>query len=274
MKGSTWARICNAIYSRPVTSLLLITKPSVGAREAKSTLNPTDLYVVPMKVWENRLEKKSYVSFIPLLLLSTLSDHKQVAHLKVLAEIGQSHGYRPALLSDLKATYKWLNEHIDDISADIVKESSNRIFLNVDNPDSDEWKWDSAICLVIKDLQDVGQLREVKHFLHKYDDLLKAAGAGTIEKVTAKHVAVVDKTALYQRQFCELRRQGFEVSVTFEAKDDEYGISPAHKAWLIMNSEHFLQLFITAGLGEAHRQDVNVKVPDYSSLCVKEVIGE
>ena len=272
MKGSTWARICNAIYSRPVTSLLLITKPSVGAREAKSTLNPTDLYAVPMKIWEYQLEKKSYVSFVRLLLLSTL--HKQVEHLKVLAEIGQSHGYRPAMLADLKATYKWLNEHVDVISADIANESSNRIFLNVDNPDSDEWIWHSAIFLVIKDLQDVGQLREVKHFLQKYDDLLKAAGAGTIEKVTAKPVAVVDKTAFYQRKFCELRRRGFDVSVTFKAKDDEYGILPAHKAWLIMNSEHFLQLFITSGLGEVHRQDVEVEVPDYSSLCVKEVIGE
>ena len=198
-------------------------------------------------------------------------------HLKVLAEISQKHGYRSALVSDLKATYKWLNEHVEDISADITNENFNEIFLNVDNPDTNEWVWHSASSLV-KDLQDVGELHDVKGFLRHYDDLLKAAGVRTIQKATAKPIVVVDKTSFYRQQFCDLRERGFDVSVTFKAKDDEHEILPAHKAWLLMNSEHFWELFITAGLGEAqgHRSGnlVPVNVPDYSSLCVKETIGE
>ena len=219
------------------------------------------------------MEKKSYVPFISL-LSSTLSNLKQVEHLKVLAEIGRMHGKRPALLSDLKATYKWLDEHTACISADLMNEN---VFLNVDDPESDEpWVWHSASTLV-KDLQDVGELHEVKAFLRKYDDLLKAASVETIKRVTARPVAVVDKTLVYQRLFCEFRKRGFEVSVTFKAKDDEYEILPAHKAWLIMNSEHFMRMFLTAGLEEAYAEGsgkVEVDVPDYSSLCVKEVIGE
>lgn len=209
--------------------------------------------------------------------MSILNDRIQVKHLKVLVDIGQNHGRRSALLSDLKATYKWLNDHVEDIFVDITNENFNKIFLNVDNPDSDDWVWHSASSLV-KDLQDVGELHDVKGFLRHYDDLLKAAGVRTIQKVTAKPIAVVDRTSLYRQQFCDLRERGFEVSVTFKAKDDEHEILPAHKAWLLMNSEHFWELFITAGLGEAQVHGssniVQVDVPDYSSLCVKETIGE
>ncbi len=88
-------------------------------------------------------------------------------HLKVLAEIGQLHGRRPALLSDLKATYKWLDGRSHDISTDILEE---KIFLNVDNPDSDEWVWYSA-----SGLRDFGA---VEAFLQNYDRLLKATGIG------------------------------------------------------------------------------------------------
>jgi len=118
----------------------------------------------------------------------------------------------------------------------------------------------------------------VKSFLRHYDDLLKAASIRTIQKVTAKPIAVVDRTSFYRQQFCDLRKRGFDVSVTFKAKDDEHEILPAHKTWLLMNSEHFWQLFIAAGLGEAQGHGsgnlVLVNVPDYSSLCVKETIGE
>jgi hypothetical protein len=34
---------------------------------------------------------------------------KKVKHLRALTEFGKKHGQHPALLSDLKATYKWLN---------------------------------------------------------------------------------------------------------------------------------------------------------------------
>ena len=123
-------------------------------------------------------------------------------HLKVLAEIGQSHSPRPALLSDLKATYKWLNEHANDIFTNIVNENSNKILH-------------SASCLV-RDLQDVGELQ--------------APGVRAIRKVKAKHIAVVDKTSVYRRLFCDFRKRGFEVNVTFRANDDEYEIMPAHKS--------------------------------------------
>lgn len=194
-------------------------------------------------------------------------------HLIVLAELGKNHGRR-ALLSDLKATYKWLNENVDEIASDIRNANSREIFLNVDDPDSDQWVWHSAATLV-KDLHDVGDLHDVKGFLRNYDSLLKAAGVRTIQKTIAKPVAAMDRTSLHRSRFRELRERGFEVNVTFKAKDEEHQILPAHKAWLIMNSDHFWQIFVTSGHKESEPgKDVEVKMPNHSSLCVKEIIGE
>lgn len=217
-------------------------------------------------------------------------------HLIALSHIGRRHGHRAALLSDLKATYKWLNENVDEIRADIRNENENLIFLNVDDPDADSWegRWHSASSLV-KDLPDVGKFHDVKGFIRKYNDLLEAAGVRTIQKVTAQPVALMDRAPLLRGRFRDLREREFDVDVTFTAKDDVYQIQPAHKMWLIVNSENLLDQFVTSGfqeavfgkrtdencslcIREAHKQSFckheKVNAPDYSSLCVKEIIGE
>jgi hypothetical protein len=137
----------------------------------------------------------------------------------VLARIGRRHGHRAALLSDLKATYKWLNENVDEILADIRNENEELLFLNVDNPDSDSWvgRWHSASSLV-KGLPDVGKFHDVKGFIYKYNDLLEAAGVRTIQKVTTQPVAVMDRAPLLRGRFRNLRERGFDVDVTFTAR--------------------------------------------------------
>jgi hypothetical protein len=198
--------------------------------------------------------------------------YKQVKHLVILAELSQKHGRCSALLSDLKVTYKWLNENIDKIHFDIKNVYSEAIFLNVDDPDSDPWVWHSVSTLV-KDLQDVGDLHDVKGFLWNYDNLLKAAGVRTIHKTMAEPVAVMDRTSIHRSRFRQLRDRGSEVNVTVKAMDDQHEILPVHKTWMIMNSEHFWEKFITSESEPGTSKDMEIDVPDHSSLCVKEVIG-
>ena len=83
-----------------------------------------------------------------------------------------------------------VNENVDEI-ADIKHENRKRIFLNVDDPDSDSWVWHSASTL-INDLQDIGDLHSVKVFLRNYVNLLKVAGVRTIHKATADTVTAGD----------------------------------------------------------------------------------
>ncbi|KAF8621710.1 hypothetical protein AX15_007571 [Amanita polypyramis BW_CC] len=204
------------------------------------------------------------------------SGREVVEHLKVLAEIGQRYGRCSALLSDLKATYKWLNDHVSEIEDDILQENSNLLFLNVDDPNSDKWVWHSALNIVM-DLQDVRDLHDVKDFLRNYIDLLKAAGIRKIHNVVATPVVATDKTTFFREQFSEMRQRGCDVNVIFNAKDTQYNILPAHRTWLSVNSTHFRVLFSdAAGFQEAHvlgfGESVTIKVEDHSSLCVKEVI--
>ena len=202
-------------------------------------------------------------------------------HLKVLAEIGRDCGHCPALLSDLKATYRWLNDHVDEICADILQENSNPLFLNVDDPKSDKWVWHSALNIV-RDLHDVQELHDLKDFLRNYNDLLDAAGIRKIHNVIAEPVVKTDQTTFFREQFNEMRQRRCDVNVDFNAADDQYRILSAHRTWLGANSKHFRTLFLPpaddGGFREARKlkpgECVTINAEDYSSRCVKEVIGE
>ncbi|KAF8340990.1 hypothetical protein F5887DRAFT_426970 [Amanita rubescens] len=202
------------------------------------------------------------------------SGKEVVKHLRVLAELGKKYGRQSALLSDLKATYKWLNENVDELFIDIRNANRKSIFLNVDNPDSDQWVWHSALTLIQDLSQDVGGLHGVKGFLRRYNKLLTAAGARSIQKVTAETVATMDETLLCRSRFRDMREHGFEVNVTFKAMDDEHQIPHAHKSWLSINSEYLWRTFVAPGFREVDPgQCAQVNASDYSSLCVKETIN-
>jgi len=198
-----------------------------------------------------------------------------VKHLRVLAELGKQYGRQAALLSDLKATYKLLNENADKFFIDIRNANRKSIFLNVDNPDSDQWVWRSASTLMQDLPQDIGGLHGLKGFLQNYDNLLQAAGVRTLQKVTAESVTAVDRASLCRSRFRDMREQGFEVNITFKAIDDEHHIPHAHKAWLGMNSEYLWRTFVASGFREVDPgKCAQVDVSDYSSLCVKETISK
>ncbi|KAF8318358.1 hypothetical protein F5887DRAFT_928554, partial [Amanita rubescens] len=188
-----------------------------------------------------------------------------VKHLKVLVELGKKYGHRSALLSDLKATYKWLNENVDEILADIKNEIGDRYFSIAvaccfEPCEGSARRWD---------------MHDVKGFLRNYDNLLKAAGVRTIQKVKAEPVAAQDRTVFHRSRFREMRERGFEVNVTFKAMDNEHQIGRAHKAWLSLNSEYFWRKFVVLPdfPGDpGKRAQVPVDVSDCSSLCVKETI--
>jgi hypothetical protein len=197
--------------------------------------------------------------------------------LKVLVEIAQEYGPHLGLLSDLKITYKWLNDHANDIRNLIVQENCEKIFLNVDDPGSDNWIWRSASMLVM-DFGGLGEIHGVKDFLRNYNDLLKAAGVRKIHRPAAPPVPAADRTSVSLReQFNKMRQIGFGTDVMFEAKDHECQVPPAHKAWPTANNNHFWTSFIDSDFKESQTsgdgKHTRVVVQDFSSMCVKEVIG-
>ncbi|KAF9557584.1 hypothetical protein CPC08DRAFT_751892 [Agrocybe pediades] len=107
-----------------------------------------------------------------------------VEHLKVLAtQVAQDHPGNSVVLSDLKATYKWLNENANNARPYLLQISSEKIFLNVDDPTTSHWtgKWVAANEMLLNLHYDMGQARQVRTFLQDYGDLLLSAGTGRLE---------------------------------------------------------------------------------------------
>ena len=105
-------------------------------------------------------------------------------HLKVLTtRIAQDHPKNPLLLSDIQATYKWLEEHADEAGAFLLSASHLKLFLNVNDPITDEWtgQWESAESIMLNLHYDYGKFRRAKDFLLKYEKLLLAAGSTTMK---------------------------------------------------------------------------------------------
>ncbi|KIM49917.1 hypothetical protein M413DRAFT_439046 [Hebeloma cylindrosporum] len=107
-----------------------------------------------------------------------------VEHLKVLTtRIAQDHPKNGVLLSDIQATYKWLDEHSEEAGPFLLSAGNLNLFLNVNDPTTDEWtgQWEAAKSIMLNLHYDYGNLKTAKDFLLKYDKLLLAAGCSTMK---------------------------------------------------------------------------------------------
>ncbi len=96
------------------------------------------------------------------------------------------------MLSDIKATYKWLNDHAEDAREDLLLLGKEKLFLNVDDPSEDWWvgQWVAAEELVLNIHCDYEDMKHVKKFLQDYANLLRIAGCSTMSRFSRKPTAV------------------------------------------------------------------------------------
>ncbi|KAE9407538.1 hypothetical protein BT96DRAFT_971239 [Gymnopus androsaceus JB14] len=128
-----------------------------------------------------------------------------VAHLVVLAtRIAKDHPYNSAVVRDLKATYKWLQDHNHNAAQQALRPyRSLPLFLNVKDIDSPEpWVWRCADQLMIGHAFDYAQSFKVEAFLSGFTNLLRAAG---VEEIRSGYH--VDENNLGDRDFNRLRTE-------------------------------------------------------------------
>ncbi|RXW22295.1 hypothetical protein EST38_g3559 [Candolleomyces aberdarensis] len=101
----------------------------------------------------------------------TPSVKEVVAHLGELCRL--PHG--STVLHDLKATYQWLTKNSPAVVSFADQLKDEPIFLNVNNPEIDEWIWSSASQMAFE-VSDLTNIQGVRDFLKPYDRFLKAAG--------------------------------------------------------------------------------------------------
>ncbi|KAJ2918884.1 hypothetical protein MD484_g1554, partial [Candolleomyces efflorescens] len=180
-----------------------------------------------------------------------------VAHLKELVKISLSH--ESVVLPDLKATYKWLNDqNTSSFQAQSLTPElqDSPMFLNVDDPDSEPWKWLSARQMAFE-THNVGNIEGVGKFLTPFSNLLKAAGVleacyPKLEAVSSAN-APNDRDLLkqYRDGFSRLRETGRFVDVAFvpQVKDSSPDITDAclpllrgHRSFLSVCNSQFEEL--------------------------------
>ncbi|PFH47866.1 hypothetical protein AMATHDRAFT_6333 [Amanita thiersii Skay4041] len=210
-----------------------------------------------------------------------------VKHLKVLSQIGRNIGRNTALFSDLKATYKWMNDDPDSVREYIVNEHSERIFLNVNDPEKDEWEWHTTHELVIG-LRDINEYRDVREFLLKYPDLLQAAGIHKMKKQRATPIPQEGYSKYHKAQQLKYHRMRQEQCLTDVAFILEEGgkVLVAHRVVLASASDHFADQFTqgfvesTTNIPQASDDGQDVTIPaghvpiqfeGFSSQCVNAV---
>ncbi|KAJ7471857.1 hypothetical protein FB451DRAFT_1251196 [Mycena latifolia] len=195
-----------------------------------------------------------------------------VAHLRVLAlQVAKDYTSDIYLLSDLEATYKWLDDHQDEVEDVIIEFHDQPLFLNVADPRTDPWLWHSADEMFFN-IIDGGELKSVKKFLLPFKDLLTVSGVEDIVNAPVpglERSSVDTQLTLLRTGFQTMRMEGKLTDVVFISDDESrYG---AHRAFLAPMSDYLNDLFCgsftESGPGTAD-DPVEIEV-DYSGACVE-----
>lgn len=100
------------------------------------------------------------------------------------------------VLSDLKATYQYLNDHSETAREYLLLAGQDKMFLNVDDPANDSWgsQWCKADELILNLAYDHRSLKCVRKYLQPYEKLLLAAGSLDLDIESFKSVHSLPKT--------------------------------------------------------------------------------
>lgn len=185
----------------------------------------------------------------------------QIRHLKILVtKVAAVHPYDSSVISDLRATYSWLNDHREQ--ARELWDVREPPFLNVNDPNEDRWEWKSAPDLVFNS-PDEGRRQCVRSFLNGFKPLLILVGAHEIKRVSAPtniKLALPEEALAGMRQsFIEMRRQNWLTDVFFGTQDGRQ--LPAHRVVLAAQSEHF-KIEFTGEHKEAKSSGFVIQMPD------------
>jgi hypothetical protein len=203
-------------------------------------------------------------------------------HLRVLTlQIAPSHPSNKQLLSDIKKTYRWLEQHKEDITLgnQLIQHNTELLFLNVDDPERMDWTWRSAsqLYINISDSPDSG-CWGVRQFLMPFRGLLRLAGVEEVKNPTVPDLPIssveeqLNQLKLTRIAYNDMRYEGRLTDVVFITDSGEE--FPAHRVVLAGAGEHFQDMFL-GQFGESNdRIDKPISVLDCSADCLRQILGE
>lgn len=182
----------------------------------------------------------------------------------MLVIIAADHPREPTLVSDLKATYKWLSEHVDDCENTLLACQSEKLFLNIDGAAQhcQDWRFAAASELWFN-APDEGSRQAVRSYLRPYKEMLLRVGAKEIKKAVrpALKPSPAEETLTKMRAtFSRLRREDHLTDVTLESSDEQK--LSAHRLILASSTPHFEAMFCSGSWRESQSgATVEIDVP-------------
>lgn len=194
-----------------------------------------------------------------------------------------SKSQQAIIAHDVAKTYAFLNTNsaaaVEAIAT--LDDSRSTIFLNVDDPETDDWRWDKVDDLVFE-TQDVDDnIRHVRKFLLPFSGLLTAAGVLPIhhpQYPSSPVDAASPGLASLHLSFNNLRQKHILTDILFITDDHVEGAEPiAHRAFLAACSEYFADAF-SENYQEAREASsenpVRLLVDNYTTQAVETVLGK
>ncbi|KAJ7578054.1 hypothetical protein C8J56DRAFT_1031317 [Mycena floridula] len=186
--------------------------------------------------------------------------YEVVAHLRVLAlEIAPDRSPRRnmSLLEDLEATYGWLADKAPAIIAQHL-DTSEAVFLNVDDPKTDEWEW-SGISNLWFNIRYADQGRiPARSFLERYKPLLKALGAHEMKNAKLSHLegdGGFEEGDVWLKRYDSMRHAKKLTDFKFQLSDEHKIDADEDKLWghrsFLAASIPHLNLSLTEGWAES-----------------------
>jgi len=208
----------------------------------------------------------------------------QVAHLQILSKFSQSE----TLLRDVTATYTFLNDSVEAARNVIIQHHDEKIFLNVDDPSKDEWRWEAADNLAFS-THDVEEVQRVRHFLTPFKNLLLSAGVLPVYQPPVADASPLNSDSVLLLQirtgFNDMRKARQFIDVVFvpssgpQLGEGEIGVDSelvAHRNFLAVYTDYFRDAFCgnyKEALAASSSDPIKFPV-DYPKPCIAAVLGE
>ncbi|KDQ57946.1 hypothetical protein JAAARDRAFT_206724 [Jaapia argillacea MUCL 33604] len=194
-----------------------------------------------------------------------------VNHLRVLATRVALEHRLEGVLTDIRQTYEWLNEHLEEANA-LVNYHQECLFLNVDDAsDYASWRWDRASDLYLNS-PDEGNRRTVRKFLLPFKELVLVAGGKEIRNPSPPNAPNSDSGDVFTRwrmKFSQMRERRVLTDVIYISNGGT--AHHAHRCILLASSDHFERELDFEGdhAGVVRRREM----PEYSSSCLENTLN-
>ncbi|TFK63721.1 hypothetical protein BDN72DRAFT_963728 [Pluteus cervinus] len=168
-----------------------------------------------------------------------------VNHLRFLAlRIAPDHPWNRTLITDLEATYKWLNENQQEAREFLLTSEGVPLFLNVNDPQSDDWNWYSAQQLMLGVTWDspAKGTYYVRNFLKQYEGVLRAAGVEKLHTAEYQSNSPSDTRVSFQEVYNDMRLAGTVIDLHLVPTKSDDTIDAqrlrCHKSFLAASVPH------------------------------------